>query len=342
MQWIDHAKIAAALAVVILHVAAGVLSWNAVGTEFWWCGNLYNALVRWCVPVFVMVSGALLLDGDKQEPIEVFYKKRLARVLVPLLFWSLLFMSWTFAKGALRGEPPPLSGLLQSVLRGQPFYHLWYLYMIPGLYLLTPFLRKITATSSRRELTWLIAATFALSAINQLFTSLTADTPTLFLNWMLLYLPYFFLGHYIRTDPHTPAPPMLWGIFLLACAATFFGTYLTGSSQRLTPDYMSGYLSVSVIPMSISSMYLLKSWQRPLLSKHHTSAIATLTFGVFLVHPLLLEIANHLGLGAFDYGHGRIKLHPALAIPVVAMSVFAVALGAAWVIGRMPLLRRTI
>src|SRR5690606_36349734 len=167
MQWIDHAKIAAALAVVILHVAAGVLSWNAVGTESWWCGNLYNALVRWCVPVFVMVSGALLLDSDKQEPIEVFYKKRLARVLVPLLFWSLLFMSWTFAKGALRGEPPPLSGLLQSVLLGQPFYHLWYLYMIPGLYLLTPFLRKITATSSRRELTWLIAATFALSAINQ-------------------------------------------------------------------------------------------------------------------------------------------------------------------------------
>ena len=67
MVWLDNSRIIAILAVVFLHVSAGVVTESVIGTESWWVGNLYDSLVRWCVPVFVMISGAVLLDHSKKK-----------------------------------------------------------------------------------------------------------------------------------------------------------------------------------------------------------------------------------------------------------------------------------
>ena len=83
MIWLDNSRILAVCGVVFLHVAAGVVLGHEVGTGDWWFGNVYDSVVRWCVPVFVMISGALLLDPGKKEDLSTFYKKRLARVLLP-------------------------------------------------------------------------------------------------------------------------------------------------------------------------------------------------------------------------------------------------------------------
>lgn len=57
MVWLDNARIAAIFAVVLLHVAAEIVNGTAIGSEFWWFGNIYDSLVRWCVPIFVLESG---------------------------------------------------------------------------------------------------------------------------------------------------------------------------------------------------------------------------------------------------------------------------------------------
>jgi surface polysaccharide O-acyltransferase-like enzyme len=96
MIWVDKARIFAVFAVIVLHVSAIVV----VGIKDfydlqWWFGNIYDSMVRWCVPVFVMISGALLLSEAKTESISIFYKKRILRLLTPTLFWSLFFTIWT-------------------------------------------------------------------------------------------------------------------------------------------------------------------------------------------------------------------------------------------------------
>ena len=88
MVWLDNSRLIATFAAVFLHVAAGVVVYSNPGSQYWWAGNIYNSFVRWCVPVFVMVSGALLLNPNKMESMETFYKKRLSRILIPLLFWA--------------------------------------------------------------------------------------------------------------------------------------------------------------------------------------------------------------------------------------------------------------
>ena len=86
MIWLDAARVAAIVAVVLLQVSASVVTQAPLGSTVWWVGNGYDALVRWCVPVFVMVSGALLLDARKTESLATFFRKRAARIGLPLLF----------------------------------------------------------------------------------------------------------------------------------------------------------------------------------------------------------------------------------------------------------------
>src|SRR3546814_17201773 len=84
--------------VVILHVAA-----TRFGTfdDQWWASNFYDSLARSCVPLFLMITGVLLLG--KQESLPAFLSKRFARILPPLLFWSLFYMTWNTLKGEQYG-----------------------------------------------------------------------------------------------------------------------------------------------------------------------------------------------------------------------------------------------
>src|SRR3546814_2240779 len=95
----DTARVGACFMVVILHVAA-----TRFGTfdDQWWASNFYDSLARSCVPLFLMITGVLLLG--KQESLPAFLSKRFARILPPLLFWSLFYMTWNTLKGEQYGD----------------------------------------------------------------------------------------------------------------------------------------------------------------------------------------------------------------------------------------------
>ncbi len=339
MIWLDNSRIIAIFAAVLCHVAAGVILGSDIGSEYWWFGNIYDSLGRWCVPVFVMISGALLIDPGKKEDLLTFYKKRLARILFPILFWSVFFLFWAFLKGALKDNEPTVTDLLKKLLSGKPYYHMWFLYMILSLYLFTPFCRKIVANSTRQELMFLVVVTFIFAAINYAYGEFFFKGSKLFINWFLLYIPFFFLGYLIRQDNSCPSKAVLWVTFLfmfiLTCMGFYFVAVKVGKVGSTTGLYFYGSLSVSVIPMSISLMYLLKTWGKPIFNETFTKKLSLLTLGVYLIHPAILEIVNYKGYGAMNF-------HPVISIPVITSIIFLISLTGAWIIHQVPYLRKTI
>ncbi|NWH08442.1 MAG: acyltransferase family protein [Alphaproteobacteria bacterium] len=337
MIWLDNARIAAIAAVVILHVAANVFLYTDLGTPDWWIGNAYNALVRWCVPVFVMISGALLLDETKKESLGTFYGKRVSRILIPLLFWSAIYIFWNMFNAYESAKPLTLSDIVKRIAAGKPHYHMWFLYMIVLLYAFTPFFRKIVASATRAELLLLVGLGMAIAALNSLYDSVTGEEAKLFVNKFLLYTPYFFLGHLIRTDMRRPAAPILWAVFALLAIATALGCYaFLQAFGKETSGYFHSYLSVTVIPMSICVAYLLKGMDRPLIKNAATTkAVASLTLGVYLIHPIFLETL-------IKFGWGPRSFSPLIAIPGIALAVAGAALLVAWLFSKSPYLRRTI
>ncbi|QZA81907.1 acyltransferase [Deefgea piscis] len=332
MVWLDNSRIIAIFAVVLLHISARVVIQSDIGTTHWWIGNFYDSLVRWCVPVFVMISGALLLDPSKKEDLKTFYLKRLSRILIPLIFWSAFFLLFANWQNPIQGEPLPILEWAQIILSGRPYYHMWFLYMIIILYLFTPFFRKIVANSSKNEISILILLTLTLSALN----SFLLPESNIFINWFLSYIPYFFLGYLIKEDQSNYPSPILWGVFLASVILTAAGCYVVATKEGLEAGlYFYHYLSVTVIPMSISAFYLLKKLTKPIGSMAFTKKIAALTLGVYLIHPIVINIIN-------SAGYGPLNFHPLVSIPAITVVVFSLSLITAWLINTVPHLKRVI
>ena len=336
MIWLDNARIAAIFAVVWLHVAAALVTKTELGSGYWWIGNGYDAAVRWSVPVFVMISGALLLDPARRDSLSDFYHKRMARIVWPILFWSAFFLLFSLLKGQIKGEPLSGMDLLGKLGQGRPYYHMWFLYMIVFLYLFTPFFRMVVAACSRRELAFLIGAGLLLAAGKSIFSSWLAEPDQFFPVWFLNYVPYFFLGYWIRTDARRPAIPILAGVVLLCVLMTMFGFWWLANYRNLELGmYCYGYLSLTVIPMSVAMMYWLKAWQNPIFSAAVTQKLSLLSFGVYLTHPIMLDMATF-------FGFGPQRIHPLLAVPLLALLAFGASLLLSWLISQLPLLRRVV
>ena len=325
MLWLNNAKIIAILAVIMIHVADSFLRQYTSGCVYWWVANVYDSASRWAVPVFVMVSGALLLNPSKQENIPTFYRKRLSRIATPLIFWSFFFViPWVMFKAFISDNPVHIN--LPSLFSGQPYYHLWFLYMILGLYIMTPWFRILTKHTSTPMLLGFTVIGFILALINGGSTDYFSPP---FTQWFLMYIPYFFMGHLIVRTNNIPAPPLLWLTFILCVIFTAIGNAFSDTA------YFYGYLSITVIPMSISLMYLLKTWNSPIGSPQFMQALVTLSFGVYLIHPIILELIHY-------HGHSSLQVHPILSIPALTFITFGIALLSAWFISKIPILRRII
>lgn len=335
-MWLHNSRVIATFAVVVLHVSSSVVCMSEVGSGYWWVGNFYDSFVRWCVPVFVMISGALLLDPSKNENLTIFYKKRLFRILVPLLFWSIFYLLWATLKGFAKGIPPSSVDLVKDLISGKPYYHMWFLYMIITLYLFTPFFRKITSKSTNREIEILVILSFSIAALNYLCSKLFFYDSALFSNWFLSYIPFYFLGHLIRNDERTISKYILLFVFFLSSFLTAFGCYIVAkNSDSNTGFYFNGYLSVTVIPMSVSIMYLLKMLSKSILGEKIIIPLSSLTLGIYLIHPIIIEVLVHIGLDPLNF-------NPVMSIPIVAIIVFVCAVILSLIIIKLPYLKRVI
>ena len=91
--WVDVLRVFAIAAVVIVHVSADIITeWSAVPRSCWWIANFYDSLARGAVPLFVMVSGALLLP--KAESYRDFFVKRFQRIVIPFIVWTVFYLLW--------------------------------------------------------------------------------------------------------------------------------------------------------------------------------------------------------------------------------------------------------
>lgn len=332
LDWADGTRCLAAIAVVALHVAASAVTDPALlGTSEWWIANVVDSSTRWCVPVFVMLSGALLLAPDTiGNSWRAFYLRRFTRVLVPLVFWSLLYLGYELYGMYSRSEPLKWGYLLKQAAIGSPYFHLWYLFMLPGLYLLTPLLRRMLAALNRKHLVFLCAGSLLLALLNKLFSLSQPATPTFAGVLFIPYLGYFLAGYLLHTTRQDARWP--WPVLLASIALTALGCGGLAEQDKLhLGTYFYDYFSITTIPMGLAAFALCHR-----LSTHRIAAtLAPLAFGVYLIHPLILDLLWQEGIRATT-------LHPALAIPLLTGFTLFISSLCTWLMLRTPLLRRVV
>src|SRR5437773_8796972 len=94
--WPDLIRVCALLAVIVLHVAAvPVTHFRELPLHDWWWANAYDSLARPCIPLFVMLSGALLLTPRDWHAC-TFARRRAGKVVIPFVAWSGIYAVWNY------------------------------------------------------------------------------------------------------------------------------------------------------------------------------------------------------------------------------------------------------
>lgn len=317
--WLDVVRLVAMFTVVCCHCTDPFnfypgTSPDIVDIKFW--GAVYGAALRPCVPLFVMITGALLLPvrGDASA----FYKKRIPRVFFPFLIWSVIYNLFPWITGLLGVEPKvildffPYSGeevMRQSLavslgyIAEMPFnfslldVHMWYIYLLIGLYLYLPIFSAWVEKASERAKLWFLAA-WGVTLLLPYYTEFAAPYLWGTCSWnsfgMLYYFAgfngYLLLGHYLRN--HNWTGRQLCGIgipmFAIGYAVTFLGFRRMTSLPDFTDEMLElffTYCSLNVVMMTIPVFMLCK--RANFRSERIKKALANLTlcgFGVYMIH----------------------------------------------------------
>ncbi len=356
LLWADLLKIIAIFGVIILHVSASYLV-PFTGSREWWTGNIYDSLSRWCVPLFVMVSGALLLSGAGKRPLLEFLRVRVRRILVPFLAWSAIYFLYRIY---WKGDDLPLYRFFTMILTEPIYYHLWFIYMLIVLYLFAPAAGAFLNRVQERHVWSLIGLWFFWASLLPIL-DLPLEFSTYFSPDMNDYSPvrlsgYFLLG-YVLKEWKTRSAPGLSGlvlVFLMGAAGTIFGTFFMSRSAGEFHPFFYKYYSITVVVMSVSLFLLIKSifYTRKetrgdgveiirFNSPKILQEIGISVFGVYLIHALVLEILRD-GYFGFIIDHTNFlgaALPLWIGIPVFASTIFILSLLPILLIRRIPAAR---
>ena len=359
MPYGDTARVLGTIAVVFGHCCDMVqFSGNASETE-WWACNVVNSFCRWAVPIYIMLSGALLLDPAKKEDYSTFYGKRLARLGVPVIFWSTFFI--LFEIYYLKGWGNSWDKSLNNLMLGKPYAHLHFIFRIMGLYAFTPMLRVFLAHADRKLVAVTAGIMLALGSLNSILDGITGNEQSAFLRFAP-FMGFFLTGYLLRDFRLSKSGLKACWFLAIGCMLL-----LAGGTGFLCQTFgFKGYPSISMelydflspvrIAMALCVWLIFvntfrEDWMKSKIGKA-IAWVAPLTLGMYLIHPLFRELLFYThydpitkittGLGitvATPFGMNGLQ-NIWSGIPLVSLMVYLPSLLAIWLIMKIPVVRR--
>lgn len=279
IAYIDWLKIIAALMVVMIHTSGMLYMNNPEGSLSYLLGYWNQELVRPAVPLFFMISGALLLrPGYDANP------RKMVRKALKLLA---LMLIWSFAYALVNEHPMTLKGLVFATIKGH--FHFWFFEYLIGLYLLTPLFKAIADYKEGVLARYYIALFIffgiviaSLQALPYCHKWIMDVTTKVRFEW-LGFAGYFFLGHYLNQKQLKISTWLLISIF--SAAVLLQGFVFTNMGLLYSSDKF-WWLTI----IETAAFYILFKnidWQR--IAWGGAKLLSSLAMCVYILHPFILE-----------------------------------------------------
>jgi surface polysaccharide O-acyltransferase-like enzyme len=342
IPWADLIRAAATILVVTVHVSGQITNvWGQIPESNWFIANIYGGIARICVPLFFMISGYLLLP--RTESLGTFYRKRMPKVVIPFLSWSLIYLGWYCGNHAGTCTP----SLTQNLLFVQgAYYHLWFMYSLIGIYLILPVLRLLVGPETNRKTLWYLVGLWLIFQSVLIFANqfwdlkigISAPLATGFVGFFILG---YLLGPWRLSCSMVVLTATAW---ILATIATILGAYFTTRVSGKFENYFYGFTTPNVIVASVSAFLLLKRIAESRIfasQKIHDRLrlLASASFGIYLVHVLVIELVGGWLPGFhLDTFIGN----PLWSVPLVTAIVYSLSFLIVWLLQRVPVLDRIV
>ncbi|WP_082579059.1 acyltransferase [Achromobacter sp. Root565] len=282
--WADLCRVVAIYGVLLIHsCGAAFYAFGKSPLPDWLSANALDSAVRVAVPLFVMISGAMLLRPGLPVASTASILRRVLKVFIPLVFWSAAYL---YRNNALGG----FGVNLFSIFTEPAMYHLWFVYMIVGLYILLPFLQAIyEVLRSRPSLgVYFFVVWFAVTCV-----PLYWPLPVLRIMQLTSFLGYgglFVLGGLLATIDRKAIPRWTCiAVYAICSAITFYLTWRFSEKAGVAVERAYVYFTPNVIIASIAAFLAFMTFDLSARSAAIAKWMSDRAFIIFFVHVVVLE-----------------------------------------------------
>jgi len=320
----DILKCIAIIMVLFIHIVASELyGYGKISGNRWMMANVIDSLSRICVPIFVMVSGFFLLRKD--EDVKIFFKKRFIKIIPKFFIYSVIFfifviifedvksdelLSVFFKKSTYKAiisiffQKESYYNFFSNFFQGKIYYHLWYIYMILSLYLITPFLRKVVKKVGKKSVNYLVYIWIFFIIIIPFLNVFFKKNIKIYSS-IGQYIGYFLIGYLLAEKSINMKKWQKYTIFFTTEVLIIFLTYIFTKSNSKFFDYFYDYHSLSVFVATVLFYdFFVNIFDGEKVFpkiKSIVKSISAKTYDIYLIHPIFLFFCKRILKSRMNY-----------------------------------------
>ena len=315
---LDLLRIFAAGMVVMIHVSGYGLLNSDLHSANYFISISFNALVRAAVPLFFMISGSLILNPAYEISLNKLLHK-IGNIIVLVVLWNIIYYLCNM-------DYFSVYDLLKYAIKGH--FHMWYFEYLIGVYLLIPLLKALVGYEKGSYIFYFVCCFFLLSIWTSTFNSIPFFNQEIRILTSKIHFElsdfsgYFILGYYLSTFNKKINPLVL--IFIFLVTTVFYLLFVI----NFTPSWSSDSFTLPILAQAITLFLLFKQVN---ITKYQTSIqlISSLTLGVYLIHPLILQYVPSLWWGKSFF-----------SIPLAFIMVFCLSFVVIFLLEKVPLIKK--
>ena len=320
--YIDLLRAVAAFAVVVIHTMEPYRVWFGQIPDYDWLSVVgLNVGGRWAVPVFIMITGALMLSDTRSFHLHYYLSRRVSKVLIPFLVWSVLYAFLGGVVWNYQGVSFDMSvtlRLLDALPYQETWEHLGFFYYFIPLYLIIPFLTPVVQALSDDRLRMLVLGWMVLTLLFflQIQTRWFIDT--------VMYGGYLVLGYSLIRVPlkkHQRRAIYVGALFSVA-AGTYGVWEISSAVGAYAPGLYTSYKTLNTVIVAMAVFALCSHCSGSIKGGGRKAVrfVGQHSLGVYLIHPMVLWLLQSWG---FFPGLTLVSI-PLMAAAVVAVTLFIV------------------
>ena len=293
---IDILRIISAVAVVAVHSTTKyIIDMSLFQSNLWEFCNIVNNASRYAVPMFFIISGYFTLNNIANKNYRSFYVKKFNKVIIPFFIWS-VFYTIFYLKGVEDFNIFNLLKQMLTIILGYPsYYHLWFFYELIGLYIVTPIIIKFLDKLDLKDIIILIAIFILQNTLIHIVSTMLKTNSYINIPFSGDTLFYYVLGGFFGKTGFEfllKNKKLILFAALISISINIIGTRVsTEIIGKFNGAFMASKLiTIMFYVLGIFTIIMdLKLNNLPIKAKEIIRTIAGLTFGIFLIHPFVID-----------------------------------------------------
>lgn len=285
IEYISLASVLSAIAVIFLHSNECIKNFSLVGFD--WISSIFiHSIFFPAVPIFFMISGAMLFNFNKKYDLKTYFSKRISKTVMPYIVWSLFGLCFQiFYLNTIKLNDVNFTYILFGLINGNLVGVYWFFILLFIFYCLIPIFSSVVINKK-----------YCLYGIILLFViNLIVSPPPYQKIAIICYLFYGMVGYYIHV--YGISKNLKWVFYILGISGLLlhmFGTYfLSISAGELNYTFQS-YTHFTCVFYSIGLFVFIK-YDLVTLMRHDiinkvVSFLDFYTFGIYLIHWYILKM----------------------------------------------------